>query len=197
MCYICITEGHGLANNYNHPPSRNNMMIDTQTIFLIIALVSSGVFLVQFVISIFFGDVDVDVDGSGDTDTDMGSVFSFKGLIHFLIGFGWTKVLFVGHSWQSYLGAVAVGLVFVFALLYIYVLAFRLQKLRKPEGPSQLIGRAGRIYINLGDGRYTLFIERDGSTRQLDVVSESGKTDYLTNETVTVGRFSNNTYYIA
>lgn len=171
-------------------------MIDTHTVFLVIALVASGVFCVQFVISLFFGDVDVDVDGSGDIDTDMGSVFSFKGLIHFLIGFGWTKVLFVGDSWQTYVGAVFVGLIFVFALLYIYVLAFRLQKLRTPESPKQLLGRAGRIYINLGDGRYTLFIERDGSTRQLDVLSASGKTDYQTNETVTVTQYKDNTYYI-
>lgn len=171
-------------------------MTDSHTLFLIIALVSSGVFLVQFIVSQFFGDVDVDVDGSGDTDTDMGSVFSFKGLIHFLIGFGWTKVLFVGHSWQSYAGAVAVGLVFVFVLFYIYLLAFRLQKLRTPEKGSQLVGREGRIYINIGDGRYTLFIERDGSKRQLDVVSLSGKLDYATNETVTVSSYADNTYYI-
>lgn len=171
-------------------------MTDTQTFFLAIALVSSGVFLVQFVISTFFGSVDVDVDGSGDADTDMGSVFSFKGLVHFLIGFGWTKVLFVGDAWQTYAGAVLAGLVFVFVLFYLYLLAFRLQKLRKPEGPGEIVGRAGRVYVNMGDGRYTLFVERDGSSRQLDVVSETGKADYQTNETVTVTQYKGNTYYI-
>ena len=53
------------------------------TIFLIIALVTTGIFLIQFVLSIFFGDIDADVD----VDADISSVVSFKGLTHFGIGF--------------------------------------------------------------------------------------------------------------
>ena len=43
--------------------------------FLIIAL-TTGIFLIQFILSIFFGDLDADVD----VDTDISSVVSFKGL---------------------------------------------------------------------------------------------------------------------
>ena len=57
----------------------------SHTFFLIIALVTTGIFLIQFVLSIFFGDLDADVD----VDTDISSVVSFKGLTHFGIGFGW------------------------------------------------------------------------------------------------------------
>ena len=49
----------------------------SHTIFLIIALVTTGIFLIQFVLSIFFGDMDADVDA------DISSVVSFKGLTHF------------------------------------------------------------------------------------------------------------------
>ena len=56
----------------------------SHTFFLIIALVTTGIFLIQFVLSIFFGDLDADVD----VDTDISSVVSFKGLTHFGIGFG-------------------------------------------------------------------------------------------------------------
>ena len=55
----------------------------SHTIFLIIALVTTGIFLIQFVLSIFFGDIDADVD----VDADISSVVSFKGLTHFGIGF--------------------------------------------------------------------------------------------------------------
>ena len=34
----------------------------SHTFFLIIALVTTGIFLIQFVLSIFFGDLDADVD---------------------------------------------------------------------------------------------------------------------------------------
>ena len=74
----------------------------TSEIFMLLALVSTGIFLLQFVISIFFGGLDIDVDGDTNVDFDLGSLFSFKGLIHFLIGFGWTKVLFVGDAWYTY-----------------------------------------------------------------------------------------------
>lgn len=170
------------------------MTIDN--VFTLIALVSTGIFLVQFVISVFIGDIDVDVDGDTNADFDMGSMFSFKGLVHFLIGFGWTKVLFAEDSWQSYALAVVVGLVFMIALFYTYMLAFRLQNLRRPETPEQLVGRPGKVYINNGGGRYTIFIQRDGALRELDVVAMSGDTDYPTDQTVTVKRFEDNTFYI-
>lgn len=115
-------------------------------IFMLTALVSTGIFLLQFVISVFFGDLDMDVDGDANVDFDLGSLFSFKGLVHFLIGFGWTRVLFGGDTWQTYALAVLVGMVFMLVLFYSYVLAYRLQNLRKPEKPYSLVGRAGRIY---------------------------------------------------
>lgn len=165
-------------------------------IFLLISLTSTGIFLVQFIISIFFGDLDVDVDGDANADFDIGSLFSFKGVIHFLIGFGWTKVLFADNSWQSYALAVIVGLVFMLVLFYSYVLAFHLQNLRRPEASDKLVGRPGKIYINNGDGRYIIFIDRDGSLRELDVVSMSGRTDYQTDQTVTIRCVEDNTFYI-
>lgn len=170
--------------------------MDTSRIFLIIALASTGVFLLQFVISIFFGDTDIDIDSDASADTDVSSVFSFKGVIHFLIGFGWTRFLIQGTSWVAYLGAFLVGVTFVFVLWYLYILAFRLQKIRKPEGADKIVGRSGYIYANRGKGNYIIHTERDGAFRELDVVSESGKEDYATNEKITIKGYQNNTYYI-
>ena len=61
----------------------------SSTIFLIIALVTTGIFVIQFVLSIFFGDIDADVD----VDADISSVVSFKGLTHFSIRFCFTIAL--------------------------------------------------------------------------------------------------------
>lgn len=73
----------------------------TNEIFMLLALVSTGIFLLQFIVSIFLGDIDVDVNGDANIDFDMGSLFSFKGLVHFLIGFSWTKVLFADDAWTA------------------------------------------------------------------------------------------------
>ena len=46
----------------------------TSEIFMLLALVSTGIFLLQFVISIFFGGLDIDVDGDTNVDFDLGSL---------------------------------------------------------------------------------------------------------------------------
>lgn len=170
--------------------------MEQQQIFWLIALVATGVFVVQFVISVFFGDVDVDIDGDADVDTDMSSVVSFKGLVHFGIGFGWTMVLAGDASLANLLTAVAVGLVFVFVLWKLYVLASRLQKENHAESPEALVGRYGTVYTNMGAGRYIVQISHNGALRELDVVSASGRDDYRTGERVTVERYVDNVYYI-
>ena len=88
----------------------------SHTFFLIIALVTTGIFLIQFVLSIFFGDLDADVD----VDTDISSVVSFKGLTHFGIGFGWYMYLAGNTEIQSYVVGILVGLFFVFAVWFLY-----------------------------------------------------------------------------
>ena len=63
-------------------------------VYFFAALVSTGIFLLQFILSIFFGsmDTDIDVNADGNADIDMSSVLSFKGLIHFCMGFGLVHV---------------------------------------------------------------------------------------------------------
>ena len=51
----------------------------SSNIFLIIALITTGIFVIQFILSIFFGDIDTEID----VDADISSVVSFKGLTHF------------------------------------------------------------------------------------------------------------------
>ena len=99
----------------------------SHSIFLIIALVTTGIFLVQFVLSIFFGDLDADVDA------DISSVVSFKGLTHFGIGFGWYMYLSGNTEIQSYVIAILTGLCFVFAVWFLYKKAYQLQQVNRSE----------------------------------------------------------------
>jgi hypothetical protein len=96
----------------------------TSTIFLTVALVATAIFLIQFIVSIFFGEIDTDVD----MDADIGSVISFKGLTHFCIGMGWYMYITQGTEISSYVAGILVGLVFVFVLWFLYKKAWQLQK---------------------------------------------------------------------
>lgn len=170
--------------------------MDAIQIFWLIALVSTGIFVIQFIISVFFGDVDVDIDGDSSVDTDMSSIVSFKGLVHFGIGFGWAMVLAGEPTTTALLAATATGLVFVFVLWKLYVMAGRLQKETPSERPEALVGRYGTVYTNMGDGRYILQISHNGALRELDVVSESQSDGYRTGERLTVKSYKDNVYYV-
>ena len=152
----------------------------SSTIFLIIALVTTGIFVIQFILSIFFGDIDADVD----VDTDISSVVSFKGLTHFGIGFGWYMYLAGNTEIQTYAVAIFVGLCFVLAVWFLYKKAFQLQQVNRSEQTEQLVGR-----------EYTVQTKRDGAMREVDVISESGKT-YQTGDHTVITRYQNGTLYI-
>ena len=140
----------------------------SSNIFLTIAIVTTGIFAVQFILSIFFGDIDADAD----IDTDISSVVSFKGLTHF-----------------------GIGLIFVFAVWFLYKKAYQLQQTTHSERTEQLVGRECTIYFKQNEKKYTVQISRDGAMREIDVVTESGKS-YQTGDKATITAYKDGTLYI-
>ena len=53
-------------------------------LYYILGGIAYGIFILQFIISWVAGEFDVDFDG----DADVSDVVSFKGFIHFFMGFG-------------------------------------------------------------------------------------------------------------
>lgn len=168
----------------------------TNTIFLIIALVTTGIFVIQFILSIFFGDMDADVD----VDADISSVVSFKGLTHFGIGFGWYMYLAGNTETYHYLIAILIGLFFVLAVWFLYKKAYQLQQVNRTETTSELIGRECTIYFkqkgkNQSEQRYTVQISRNGAMREMDVISETDK-NYQTGDKAIITLYKDGELYI-
>ncbi len=170
--------------------------METNQIFLLVALVATGLFLVQFVMSVFFGNVDVDVDSDAQSDMDMSSIVSYKGLIHFGMGFGWAMYLADSTDWKSYLFATLAGLAFIYVLWLLYKAVYKLQKDTVNEPAESLVGRSATIYLNMRGGKYRVQIKRDGALREVDVASETGHADYVTGDVVTITAYKNNILYI-
>lgn len=116
------------------------------TIFLGIAIVASVIFLIQFIMSIFFGDLDTDTD----IDADLSSAVSFKGFTHFCIGFGWYMYISNSTAISTFLIGILIGLAFVFILWFLY---------KKPISFRKKINRRNRSAGR--KGMYNLC--RDGS----------------------------------
>lgn len=163
----------------------------SSNIFLIIALVTTGIFVIQFVLSIFFGDIDADVD----VDADLSSMVSFKGLTHFGIGFGWYMYLTGTADAQNYIIAILMGLLFVFAVWFLYKKAYQLQQVNRSEKAEQLVGRECTIYFKQESGKYTVQTRVDGAMREVDVVSEANK-KYQTGDKTIIMSYKDGTLYI-
>lgn len=163
----------------------------SSNIFLIIALVTTGIFVIQFILSIFFGGIDADVD----VEADLSSMVSFKGLTHFGIGFGWYMYLIGSTDIQSYLIAVLIGLFFVFVVWFLYKKAYQLQQVNRPEKTEELVGRECTIYFKQSGGRYTVQARKDGAMREVDVVSETNKI-YTTGDKTIITSYKDGTLYI-
>jgi uncharacterized membrane protein len=95
--------------------------------YVIVLIVSSALFVLTSIGSLFFGGMDIDVDTDLDVDGSgflVSDVISFKGLVHFTIGFSLTLTLMKDFSLLSATIGTVTGIVFVLVLYYLYKLFF-------------------------------------------------------------------------
>lgn len=135
------------------------------------------------------------MDADVDVDADISSVVSFKGLTHFGIGFGWYMYLAGNTEVQSFVIAILIGLFFVFAVWFLYKKAYQLQQVNSSEQIEQLVGRECTIYFKQSGNKYTVQTSRDGAMREVDVISESGKT-YQTGDKTIISNYKNGILFI-
>ena len=94
--------------------------------YVIVLIVSAGLFFLTTVGSLIFGDMDMGFDHDLDVGSGMllSDVISFKGLIHFTIGFSLTLTLMDEFTLLSACIGVVAGIVFVVVLYYLYKIIY-------------------------------------------------------------------------
>ena len=143
-------------------------------------------FLIKTIISWIFGDIDIDFDLDGDVDFDISSMFSFKGILHFLLGFSAYLSLIatfneVGNetyhfSIIHYLIAIFVGIIFTITLFYLYNLMMKLN--HSNDNIISLNNYTATVLINNGYDTtnnltiYTVNILTETGIRKINVYSE-------------------------
>lgn len=168
-------------------------------IYYAIALFCTVLFIAQFILSMIFGagDMEVDFDGDGSTDFDLSGLFSFKGLIHFGIGFAWTMWFEQGQE-NKFLAAtiaVGVGVLTAIILALVYWGALKLKNEITPETGEDLVGKTTEIYCKAGEGDWMVFLEINGGQRKLQVTSES-LWEYKCGEKTEILRYQGGKYWI-
>jgi len=95
--------------------------------YVIVLIVSAGLFVITTVGSLFFGNLDIDANADLDVGSGMllSDLISFKGLIHFTIGFSLSLTIKGEFTiLSSAIGAI-VGIIFVLVLFYLYRYLFK------------------------------------------------------------------------
>ena len=176
-----------------------------------IALIASGIFLIQIVLT-FIGagadfdidadaDTDVDIDSGGDLGFELSSLVSLKGALHFLLGSSWYLVLadyvrggFV--TWYDWIIAIGVGFLLALILALVYWGMMKLAKDNIQEKGEELVGRSGTIYLpnNEVNTHIISIIINDAKTEL--VTKSKSKKEYKTGDLVSIMSYEDGIYYI-
>ena len=73
--------------------------------------------------------------------------------------------------------------------------AYQLQQVNRSEATDELVGRECTIYFKQNNSKYTVQTSRNGAMREIDVISESGKT-YQTGDRTVITKYQDGTLYI-
>ena len=174
--------------------------MDFSTIQGILALFTSAILLIQLLAGFFIGaDSDIDVDGDSSGDFDLSTIFSPKGILHFICGSSWYLVI-LGKSvfsLKDYLVAGLIGILFMLLIVSIYWLMYKLENYVKREEGEALIGRSGEVYLKLSekDDLYTYIVKVkiNESLQELVVISDLL---YLVGDRVIIREYKDGRYYI-
>lgn len=166
--------------------------------YYIIAGVAYGIFILQFIISQFAGDMDVDIDADGDADFDVSSLVSFKGLIHFCMGcFGWLslKQFNVGHvTYTDWFWGFFIGIIFLTVLYFTYKLIIKFNHIPSIDSGRQLIGKEGIVRFVTEESIY-ITISNNGESYDIEVLNSEPK-EITSGQKVVIKEFINGKYFI-
>jgi hypothetical protein len=116
--------------------------------------------------------IDSDINTDISSDFEIGDLLSFKGLIHFGIGYSWWMVIHSGNtSWTTHAIAFLLGSLVMVILWLTYWMVSKLKKEVIPEIGKELIGKTCEIYTkNPYTGEYSVLIESNGALREISGV---------------------------
>ena len=156
-----------------------------------LTLAASLVFIIQTVMTFIGadtgGDFDVDSGGGMDVDFDdassaMGTgmnLLTFRNLINFLLGFGWTFILLQGSISSTgvlLFISVLVGLVLVAIVMYLFKWLSSMQQSGTIDVYKSAVGCHGKVYLTIpgarsGEGKVQITI--NNSVREYAALTDS------------------------
>ncbi len=153
----------------------------TEQIFWIMAIISSAVFLLVFVVSLLGFDADSEMEFSSDADAELGGhdlpVFSIKAITAFFTFFSWTGVLLTGEGrsiWEIVPYSIFAGII---AMVLVVFLLKKFSDLTESgtADPLDLIFEKGDVYLPIparetGIGK--VHVTLNNSLREMNAITQ-------------------------
>lgn len=148
-----------------------------------ITLSASLIFVIQTVMTFLgLGDRDADFDldtsdGSFDADPSM-NLLTFRNLVNFCMGFGWTAVLMhekIQSNALLIIASVIVGILLVTVVMWIFKWLSGMQQTGNIDVHKSAVGCEGKVYLTIpgerkGEGKVQITI--NNAVREYDAVTD-------------------------
>ena len=148
-----------------------------------ITLSASLIFVIQTVLTFLgLGDHDADFDldtsdGSFDADPSM-NLLTFRNLVNFCLGFGWTAVLMhekIQSNALLIIVSVIVGILLVTVVMWIFKWLSGMQQTGNIDVHKSAVGCEGKVYLTIpgerkGEGKVQITI--NNAVREYDAVTD-------------------------
>jgi len=166
-----------------------NEMDPLLRVFWLVAIPASLIFLIQSILTFSGSDsgdgINADFDGDLSGNEGEMQLFSFRNLIHFMLGFSWFGISFfhiiANPAWLIGL-ALGCGVLFVVTFFFIIRQIIRLQE-DNTLNTSQITGLTGSVYLTIPGhkaGKGKILVSIKGAYHELDAITEA--------ETIETGR---------
>lgn len=150
-------------------------------IFWFISIPASLIFIVQTILTFVGADatdgLNADFEGDFDGADAPFQLFSFRNLINFLLGFGWSGISFYGFI-QSKILLIIIALVIgcLFVLLF-FVIIKQLMRLSEDDSftMAKTLNKTAEVYLTIPagkSGKGKILVSVGGSVHELDAMTE-------------------------
>lgn len=145
-----------------------------------ITLGASLVFVIQTVMTFVGADADADFDDPSGADGSSGmNLYTFRNLINFLLGFGWTAILLkdsISSTAVLMVISVLVGVALVAIVMYMFKWLSGMQQSGNINVYQSAIGCEGKVYLTIpgeraGEGKVQITI--NNSVREYNALTDS------------------------
>lgn len=146
----------------------------TEQMYWAIALIATGIFVIQFILTII--GLDSDIEADFDDGSGLG-IISLRGLITFATFFGWTGIVVLN---EGYTPPKALMVAFLFGFLAMVSLAYLFARLYEMQETGTVdsfdaITKEAKVYIPIPeakDGKGRIHITLQNKLMEFDAISD-------------------------